>query len=186
MLPIVEGGRLLGVVTRGDLLRRTLPGAPTRGSRGLFGRRAGDDSASEALVALSAQRRPRAPAASDAPVRDVMTTEVVTAGAADPVDDAAVLLLRGRHSALPVVDRENRLLGVVSEADLLADAAVRRPGPVTVGRVMTSPAVAVPADTTVAQARALLVEHGLRTLPVVAGGGADGRLVGVLGRSDLI
>ena len=51
-----------------------------------------------------------------------MTTDVVTAGAADPVDDAAVALLRGRHSALPVVDADRRLLGVVSEADLLADA----------------------------------------------------------------
>jgi CBS-domain-containing membrane protein len=43
--------------------------------------------------------------------------------------------------------------------------------------------VAVPVDATVAQARALLVEHGLRTLPVVTG---DDRLVGVLGRSDLV
>lgn len=192
VLPIVDGSRLVGVVTRGDLLRRLLlPGAPPRRRRGLFGfllglpgrAAADDDRAGDALALLAAQRRPRPPAAPGAPVRDVMTTEVVTVGATDRVDDAAVLMLRGRHSALPVVDGDRRLLGMVSEADLLADAAVRRPGPVTVGRVMTAPAVAVRVDTTVAQARELLLEHGLRTLPVT---GADGRLVGVLGRSDLV
>jgi CBS domain-containing protein len=183
VLPIVDGGRLVGVVTRGDLLRRLLPGAPTRRRPGLFGRRRADDDASDALALLAAQRRRRPPANPEAPVRDVMTTDVVTAGAADPVDDAAVAMLRGRHSALPVVDGDHRLLGVVSEADLLADATARRTGVVTVGRVMTAPAVAVPADATVAQARALLLDHGLRTLPVTD---PDGRLVGVLGRSDLV
>jgi CBS domain-containing protein len=183
VLPIVDGGRLVGVVTRGDLLRRLLPGVPRRRRPGFFGRRRADDDASDALALLAAQRRPRPPASPDAPVQDVMTTDVVTAGARDPVGDAAVAMLRGRHSALPVVDGERLLLGVVSEADLLADATARRTGPVTVGRVMTAPAVAVPVDATVAQARALLVENGLRTLPVT---GADGRLVGVLGRSDLV
>jgi len=187
VLPIVEGGRLVGVVTRGDLLRRLLlPGAAPRRRRGLFGflgRAGADDRASDALALLAAERRPRPPAAPDATVRDVMTSDVVTAGPADLVDEAAVLMLRGRHSALPVVDEERRLVGVVSEADLLADASARRTGRVTVGRVMTAPAVAVPVDATVAQARELLVEQGLRTLPVT---GADGRLVGVLGRSDLV
>jgi CBS domain-containing protein len=188
VLPIVDGGRLVGVVTRGDLLRRLLlPGAPARRRRGLSGllgrgRRREADDASDALSLLAAQRRRRPPADPDAPVRDVMTTDVATAGPADQVAAAAVAMLRGRHSALPVVDADGRLLGVVSEADLLADAA-RRPAPVAVARVMTAPAVSVPADATVAQARELLVERGLRTLPVT---GADGRLVGVLGRSDLV
>jgi CBS domain-containing protein len=181
VLPICTGGRLVGVVTRGDLLRRLLPGAPTR-RRGLFGLRRADDAA-DALALLAAPRRPRPPANPEAPVRDVMTTDVVTARPDDLVEEAAVAMLRDRHSALPVVDGTGLLLGVVSEADLLADATVRRPGRVTVGRVMTTPAAAVPVDTTVAQARALLVEHGLRTLPVVTG---DDRLVGVLGRSDLV
>jgi CBS domain-containing protein len=182
VLPICTGGRLVGVVTRGDLLRRLLPGAPKR-RRGLFGRRRADDDAADALALLAAPRRPRPPAGPEAPVRDVMTTDVVTAGPDDLVEEAAVAMLRDRHSALPVVDGTGLLLGVVSEADLLADATVRRPGRVTVGRVMSTPAVAVRVDTTVAQARALFVEHGLRTLPVVAG---DDRLVGVLGRSDLV
>jgi CBS domain-containing protein len=116
-------------------------------------------------------------------VRDVMTTAVVTARETDPVEAAAVDMLRGRHSSLPVVDGDGRVLGIVSEADLLGGAAARRPGPLTVGRVMTAPAVTVPADATVASARAMIVERGLRTLPVVAD---DGRLVGVLGRSDLV
>jgi CBS domain-containing protein len=181
VLPIVTGGRLVGVVTRGDMLRRLLPGAPPRRRRrGLFGRPTADDEG-DALALLAAERRPRPPALPQAPITDVMTTDVVTVGAADPVEVAATRMLRGRHSSLPVVDGNGRVVGVVSEADLLAPMA--RAGPVTVGRVMTAPAITLPADATVAQAQALLVERGLRTLPVVAG--PDGRLVGVLGRSDL-
>ena len=184
VLPVCTGGRLVGVATRGDLLRRLLPGTPTRRPGGLFGLlrgRSGDTG--DALAALAAARRPRPPARPDAPVSAVMTTDVVTVGPDDPVEEAAVRLLRGRHSALPVVDGAGRLRGVVSEADLLTGATGRRPGLTTVGRVMTTEAVTVPADTTVARARALLVERRLRTLPVV---GADGRLVGVVGRSDLV
>ena len=180
VLPVVEGGRLVGVITRGDLVRRLLPGAPTRRRRRLWSGRAVDDRG-DALALLAAGRHPRPPAVPGAPVGTVMTTAVVTVGAADQVDTAAVLMLRERHSALPVVDG-GRLLGVVSEADLLADAGVRRLVPATVGRVMTAPAVTVPVGATVAQARALLVERGLRTLPVVDGD----LLVGVLGRSDLV
>ena len=183
VLPIVDGGRLVGVVTRGDLLRRLLLPDPLRRRRRFFGRRRADDEASDALALLAARRARRPPAAPGASVREVMTTDVVSVGPTSPVTDAAVLMLRGRHSALPVVDGDGRLLGVVSEADLLADATDHRTGPVAVGRVMTSPAVAVPEGATVEQARALIVDRGLRTLPVVAG--AD-RLVGVLGRSDLV
>ena len=186
VLPICEGRRLVGVVTRGDLLRGLLPGPRTRRrGGGLLSRLLGDrdDGASDALALLAAARRPRPPAVAQAPVRDVMTTEVVTAQETELVEAAAVGMLRGRHSSLPVVDGAGRVLGVVSEADLLGAAAARRPGPLTVGRVMTSPAVTVSADATVATARALVVERGLRTLPVVDG---DGRLVGVLGRSDLV
>ena len=185
VLPICSGGRLVGVITRGDLLRRLLPGgAPPRRRQGLLSRLlSGREDEGDALALLAAQRRPRPAASPQAPVRDVMTTDVVTAGPDDPVEDAAVALLRGRHSALPVVDAAGRLLGVISEADLLADATVRRPSRATVGRVMTAPAVSVPVEASVAQARALFVERGLRTLPVVA---ADDRLVGVLGRSDLV
>jgi CBS domain-containing protein len=188
VLPVVDGGRLVGVVTRGDLLRRLLLGAPTRRRRGLFGlgRAAADDDAADALALLAAPRRARPPAPPEAPVRDVMTTGVVTVTATDPVEEAAIRLLRGRHAGLPVVDGEGRLQGVVSEADLLRAEVGRRSVPLTVGRVMTTPAVSVPADTTVAQARALVVERGLRTLPVVAGADAGDRLVGVLGRSDLV
>lgn len=187
VLPICAGGRLVGVVTRGDLVRRLLPGAPRRRRRGLFGlfdlRRSADE-ASDALALLAAQRRPRPPVSPEALVRHVMTADVVTVEAADSVEEAAVRMLRGRHSSLPVLDGEGRVVGVVSEADLLTGASVRRAGSLIVGRVMTTPAVTVLGDATVAQARGMLVERGLRTLPVVEADG--GRLVGVLGRSDLM
>jgi CBS domain-containing protein len=54
-------------------------------------------------------------------VQDVMTIEVVVAQPTTPVNQVARLLADHRLSALPVVDRRDRVLGVVSKADLLGD-----------------------------------------------------------------
>ena len=89
-------------------------------------------------------------------------------------------------SALPVVDGRGRVLGVVSEADLLGDR--RRPladgeAAATAGAVMTSPAVTVDPQATVAEAARRMQAAGVKWLPVVAG---SGRLVGIVSRADLL
>ena len=60
-------------------------------------------------------------------VSDVMTADVVTAREDAPVGEIVDLLAKRRVSALPIVDDENRLVGLVSEADLLPRAAATGP-----------------------------------------------------------
>jgi CBS domain-containing protein len=128
-------------------------------------------------------------------VRDVMTSEVTTVGIEASVRDVARLLSERDFSGAPVVDRDRRLLGVITEADIVA---TMRPGergfigrllgrapktePRTAGEAMTSPPITVGADNSVSHAASLMVEHGVNRLPVVV----NGRLVGIVSRADLV
>lgn len=180
VLPVVQGGRLVGVVTRGDLLRDR----PRAGRPGLLGRLLGgrDRDEDDALAALARPRRAGPAPDGGTPVTAVMTRDVVTAGPGDPLTRAAELMLRHRHTALPVVDGDGRLVGVLSEADILADPLAGRSAHATVGSVMTRAAITVDAHATLGEARSVVADRGLRTVPVVDGD----RLVGVLSRSDLV
>ncbi|GAA0808084.1 CBS domain-containing protein [Spirilliplanes yamanashiensis] len=135
-------------------------------------------------------------------VDDVMTTHVVTATPRMPYRALVDELVDKRVSALPVVDARNRVIGVVSEADLLRkieyaedDRAPRlfvsrhrRADQVkadgrTARELMTTPAVTVPAGTPGARAARLMNAQNVKRLPVVD---KLGRLVGIVSRSDLL
>ena len=128
-------------------------------------------------------------------VGSVMTTEVTTVGPDTPFKAVAVLLASWSISGAPVVDEDGRVLGVVSQGDLLereaphgllrpgARQARRKAGAAFVADLMTSPAVTVRADDAVAVAAKLLEEHHFHRLPVVED---EGKLVGVVSRSDLL
>jgi CBS domain-containing protein len=179
VMPVVDGSVLVGIVTRSDLLRaRSRPGPLGR----LTQRIRGDDLADGPAVGLPG-RRSAAAHPGTAPVRDAMTTEVVTARSTEQIDAVAARLVERRHRSLPVVDEQRRLVGLVSEADLLGREPLSgRTNGRTVGSVMTKDVVTVSPEDSISTARLLVAEHGLRMVPVVEGG----RLVGVLGRSDLI
>jgi CBS domain-containing protein len=170
VLPVEVGGRLVGIVTRSDLLRGEREDKE-------------DDEEADALAyLLRPPRRPGLPAPAGARVTEVMTTSVVAVAPTDPIALATGLLLRDRHTSLPVVEPDGRLVGVISEADILADPFRGRQVHTTVGRLMTQGALSIDHTATVGEARAVVADHGLRNLPVVQGD----RLVGVLSRSDLV
>jgi len=176
VMPIVERGVLVGVVTRSDLLR------PRAGFvdriRRLFRR----SDADEPLLRLARPRRtgPRPP--DDALVSSVMTTDVIAVRRTVPLSRAAELMLQDRHHALPVVESDGRLVGLVSEADVLGDPLYGQGARRTVGDVMSRSPITVDVDATVGAARDLIAERGLRLLPVVKGH----VLFGVVARSDLV
>jgi CBS domain-containing protein len=135
-------------------------------------------------------------------VESVMTAEVVTARPSSPFRELVRLLERHRISALPVTDDAGRLVGIVSEADLLVkqgyphgaeDAsmvdAVRhhrrlaKAAGACAAEVMAAPVITVPLGTPVATAARLMVRMGVKRLPVVD---ARGRLAGIVTRSDLL
>jgi CBS-domain-containing membrane protein len=125
-------------------------------------------------------------------VGDVMTRDVTTVRRGAPAKEAARRMLRRRVSGLPVTDAHHRLVGVISEADLLPDDRERRRllrrrrAPRTAARVgdlMRSPAVTVGRTASVARAARLMRRRGVRRLPVVDDAG---RLVGIVTRADLV
>ncbi|GGM68274.1 CBS domain-containing protein [Dactylosporangium sucinum] len=135
---------------------------------------------------------------------DVMTRDVVTVREDTTFDDIVGLLTERHVSAVPVVDGRDRVLGVVSEADLLrklefADtdpaalagtpaAAVGRAARVkaaacTAAGLMTAPAVTAPAGMPVTAAARMMEAAGVKRVPVVDEGR---RLVGIASRRDLL
>jgi CBS-domain-containing membrane protein len=133
-------------------------------------------------------------------VRDVMTADVVTAGRNMPYKQTAKLMTDQRVSAVPVVAKGGRVIGMVSEADVLRKAE-RRPwrwggrlsgrarrdrakaGARTAGQLMTSPAITIHPDASLSAAARLMNAHHMRRLPVV---NAAGDLVGIVSRRDLM
>lgn len=180
MMPVVQGGRLVGVITRSDLLRGRDGTARPSGLRRLLGARDREEEDALALLARQHRMGPRPPA--DTPITAIMTRDVDTAGPGDPLHVAAELMLLHRHSALPVVDATGGLVGIVSEADILADPHAGRGTHALVGRVMTRNPVTIDVGATAGEARALVADRGLRLVPVVEGT----RLAGVVSRSDLL
>jgi CBS domain-containing protein len=118
-------------------------------------------------------------------VQDVMTIEVVVAHPTTRVKQVADLLAGHGLSALPVIDGQGRVLGVVSETDLFGDSQRPAGGPVatTAGEAMTSPAVTVSPHATLTEAARRMQADGPKRLPVVA---ASGRLIGIVSRADLL
>src|SRR5262245_26038048 len=107
--------------------------------------------------------------------RDIMTTPVTVVRPETPIKDAAAVLAGNGFTALPVVDGDDRLIGIVTEADLVRDRVPRDPralchpgeqlptvATTTVGEVMTSPVIAMGPGTDVAVLAKALLEAGHR------------------------
>jgi CBS domain-containing protein len=130
---------------------------------------------------------------------DIMTRTLVTVKATTSVPEAATLLASRGFTALPVVDDDRALIGLLTEIDILRDRfphdprfycsdeggiappATRQPA-ATVGGVMTSPAPSVRAGADVVDVATIMRADGLRSMPVVDGS----RLVGIVTRRDLV
>jgi CBS-domain-containing membrane protein len=139
----------------------------------------------------------------NAKVRDVMTGEVVAVRRDASYKEMAARLREYRVSAFPVIDENRRVIGVVSEADLLAKEALagehagipaaitgilhhkdyKKAEGVTAGDLMTHPAVTVRPEDTIEHAARLMYTLQVKRLPVVDAGGY---LVGIVSRADLL
>jgi CBS domain-containing protein len=135
-----------------------------------------------------------------ATVKDVMTTSVVAVRRDASFKEMAAMLRSRRISAFPVLDDKARVIGVVSESDLLVKEAVQAEGSsllaairhmreddkaagVTAGDLMTSPPVTIGPDASVEEAARIMYDRRVKRLPVV---NATGRLVGIVSRTDVL
>jgi CBS domain-containing protein len=119
-------------------------------------------------------------------VGEVMTREVVTVSPSDSFKACADLLRLHAVSALPVVVAGERLVGIVSEADLMR--AVAMPSGAALGRptaadVMTRDVITTSSRATVAAAARLMSERGVKRLPVVD---SENRVIGIVSRADIL
>jgi CBS domain-containing protein len=140
--------------------------------------------------------------------RDIMTDDVITVTADTSIDAIAKILHAHRISGVPVVDGEHRVIGIVTEGDLIIklarpetpphieilggiiylkkiteiDAELKKITAVTARDIMTEKVVTVEEDCSVEDVASLMVNRKVNRLPVVR----KGKLVGIVTRADLI
>jgi CBS-domain-containing membrane protein len=136
------------------------------------------------------------------PVRDVMTSTVVTIKRDADLHEAARLLSENKISGMPVVDDNNRVIGVVSEADILILAGMKkehtfkdilrnilgepvpaRKGGNKVKDVMGFPPITSKADDDIGEVAKILDDRRIKRLPVVDD---EGKLIGIISRADIV
>ena len=133
---------------------------------------------------LRAQRREPSAAAPTLPdflaglgkAEDVMTPTVLTASPDELVEDIAKRLVFHNVTGLPVEDWDGKVIGIVSEVDVIDKIGQ------TVGDIMSADVVTVAKDTPLAQIAALLTERRIKRVPVVD----EGALVGIVSRADIV
>jgi len=135
-------------------------------------------------------------------IKQLMTPEPIAIGAETPLRDVVAILSERRISGLPVIGDRLEVLGVVSEADVVAKeqgpeperrrlsgwlradrTRARKLAARTAGEAMSAPAITIEANRSVAEAAQLLASHGIKRLPVVD---EEGTLVGIVTRADLV
>jgi CBS-domain-containing membrane protein len=135
---------------------------------------------------------------------EIMTTDVVTVNPDTPVADVAAVMGRRGVSGVPVVDRDHRVVGVISEKDFLSRMGAKEPlnfmslvagclktkGCVALPMkqalardLMSAPAVTVTPDTAVKDIAALLTRKGINRVAVTD---PTGRLLGLVSRGDIV
>jgi CBS-domain-containing membrane protein len=132
-------------------------------------------------------------------VKDVMSTHVIAVRPAAPYKEMAAMLHDQRVSAFPVIDNDSKVIGVISEADLLTKEALEGTVPrtllsmqervrkqtnaLTAADLMTKPAVTIGPDETVTHAARLMFDKRIKRLPVTS---EDGTLIGIVSRADVL
>jgi len=132
-------------------------------------------------------------------VKDVMRTHVIAVKRSAPYKQMAAMLHDQRVSAFPVIDDDNKVIGIVSETDLLTKEAFEGTVPrtleslrqrmrsqvnaVTAADLMTKPPVTIGPDEPVTHAARLMYNRRVKRLPVISD---DGTLIGIVSRCDVL
>jgi len=108
--------------------------------------------------------------------RDIMTKDIITVSPQVTVKNLAKILIKNQISGAPVADKEGKILGIVSEADLVAKRGRQ------VKAIMSKKVISIREDTPVEQIAALMTAHKIKRLPVMS----RDRIVGIVSRADIV
>jgi CBS domain-containing protein len=139
--------------------------------------------------------------------KDIMTKEVVTVKSETTMEELARLLMKQQISGMPVIDDNGKLLGVVTENDLISknsrlhiptilrlfdayiplgtskmESDIKKMAASTVGEICTKEVTTVDEEASVEYIATIMTEKRIHLLPVLR----EGKLVGVIGKKDLI
>ncbi|MBE0584866.1 MAG: CBS domain-containing protein [Desulfofustis sp.] len=141
--------------------------------------------------------------------QDIMTTEVITVRVDTPIREVARIFTENNISGVPVVDEQDKVIGIVTESDLIfqnkrlsvppfitildsfffldspekMERELKKIAGATVGDVFTSPAVSISPETPLDEIATLMTEKKIHTLPVLT---ETGSMIGVVGKKDII
>jgi CBS domain-containing protein len=108
--------------------------------------------------------------------RDIMTRHVITATPELSIKELAMLLVKNQISGVPVLDARGQIVGLVSEADLIAKKGKQ------VEAIMSREVFSVTEDATVEEIARLMTSRRIKRVPVIS----DGKLVGIVSRADIV
>ena len=108
--------------------------------------------------------------------KDLMTPDIITVPPTMPIKQLAMTLIKNQISGAPVVDKKGKIIGIVSEADLVAKKGK------DVKSIMSKKVVSINADTPIEEIAELMTRHKIKRLPVMNGEEA----IGIVSRADIV
>jgi CBS domain-containing protein len=108
--------------------------------------------------------------------RDIMTRDIISVSPTMKVKDLAMTLIKNQISGAPVASKDGKIVGIVSEADIVAKKGK------DVRAIMSKKVISVTEDATVEEIAQLMATHAIKRLPVMN----EGKVVGIVSRADIV
>ena len=108
--------------------------------------------------------------------KEIMTRDIITVSPSMKVKDLAMTLIKNQISGAPVASKDGKILGVVSEADIISKKGK------DVRAIMSKKVISVSEDASVEEVAQLMTTHTIKRLPVMKGS----TIVGIVSRADIV
>ena len=108
--------------------------------------------------------------------KDIMTRDIITVSPAMSIKNLALTLIKSQISGAPVAGKNGKIIGIVSEADIVAKKGKN------VKAIMSKKVISVAEETPVEQIARLMTTHKIKRVPVMR----DGEVIGIVSRADIV